>query len=269
MVTPIFAGITHIVVGVLFGGAVSVLAAKAGEIDPAAFAMSFNEDFDWLDVSAAGPGSRWIAHTPWNGDFGDARFADPGPGFPFTTRDGILHIEARKGADGKWQSGLLASTDPEDNGFKQLYGYFEMRARFPAGEGVWPAFWLASRGGEKSVEVDVVEHYGHFPSRYTASMHVWDRKVPRRSKSHHRRVPVEEGSLSAAFHTYGVSVEVDLIRYFFDREEVWSIATPPELKHPFTILVDLGLGAGWPIDKTPNPSVMEVDYIRVWSFPVD
>jgi hypothetical protein len=36
---------------------------------------------------------------------------------------------------------------------------------------------------------------------------------------------------------------------------------------PFTILVNLGLGSGWPIDKTPNPSIMEVDYIRVWSFP--
>lgn len=245
----------------------SVSGAESEEIDPTSFVLSFNEDFDWLDVSARGPGTRWIAHTPWNGDFGDARFVDPGPDFPFTARNGMLRIEARKSTNGEWQSGLLASTDSAGNGFQQRYGYFEMRARFPAGEGVWPAFWLTSRGAEKAIEVDVTEHYGHFPNRYTASLHIWDRKAPALSKSYHQRVPVEEGSLSAAFHTYGVAVEAARIRYFFDRREVWSIATPRELEHPFTILIDLGLGAGWPIVNTPNPSVMEVDYVRVWSFP--
>ncbi|MGI0524060.1 glycoside hydrolase family 16 protein [Rhizobium giardinii] len=245
-------------------------AALAQEtIDPTSFELVFNDDFDGLDVTAWGPGSRWIAHTPWNGDFGDARFVDPGPDFPFTTRDGILRIEARKGANGKWQSGLLASTDGKGDGFKQKYGYFEMRARFPAGEGVWPAFWLASRGEEKAIEVDVVEHYGHFPGRYTASLHIWDRKAPALSKSFHERVPVDAGALSTDFHSYGVAIDASRIRYFFDRREIWSIETPRELAHPFTILIDLGLGAGWPIENTPDPSVMEVDFVRVWSLPPD
>jgi hypothetical protein len=26
-------------------------------------------------------GGRWIAHTPWAGDFGDAAFTDPHPDF--------------------------------------------------------------------------------------------------------------------------------------------------------------------------------------------
>jgi beta-glucanase (GH16 family) len=241
----------------------------SGKIDPASFKMTFDEDFNGLDVSAWGPGTRWIAHTPWNGDFGDARFSDPRADFPFTTSNGVLRIEARKLPDDVWRSGLLASTDPKGNGFKQRYGYFEMRARFPAGEGVWPAFWLTSQGDAKAIEVDVVEHYGHVPDRYTASLHIWDRKNPKLSKSFHQRVPVSAGSLYRDFHTYGVSIDRSSIRYFFDRREVWSIPTPPELENPFTLLLDLGLGAGWPIDKTPNPSVMEVDYVRVWSFPED
>jgi len=240
---------------------------RPGEIDPGTFELTFREEFDWLDVSVRGPGTRWKAHTPWNGDFGDARFTDPRPDFPFTVRDGILRIEARKSEQGKWQSGLLASTDAAGEGFKQRYGYFEMRARFPAGEGIWPAFWLTSRGEEKAVEVDVVEHYGHFPGRYTASMHIWDRKNPALSKHFHQRVPVPEGTLSTEFHTFGASVDPDRIRYYFDRREVWSTETPRELELPFTILVDLALGAGWPIENTPNPSIMEVDYIRVWTLP--
>lgn len=247
----------------------SHFAAQAEIIDPELFVLTFEDDFDFLDVSPRGPGTRWTAHTPWNGDFGDARFVDPGPDFPFTVQNGVLRIEARRSAKGEWQSGLLASSDAEGAGFKQRYGYFETRARFPAGEGVWPAFWLTSRGDEKAIEVDVVEHYGHFPGRYTASLHIWDRKTPPLSKSVHERVPVDEGTLSAGFHTYGVAIDADRIRYFFDMREVWSTATPRELEHPFTILLDLGLGAGWPIENAPNPSVMEVDYVRVWALPKD
>ena len=87
------------------------------KLDLSNYQLSFNEDFDKLDVSAWGPGTRWIAHTPWNGDFGDARFADPAPGFPFVVENGVLRIEARREADGKWRSGLLSSADPKGAGF--------------------------------------------------------------------------------------------------------------------------------------------------------
>jgi hypothetical protein len=30
------------------------------------------------------------------------------------------------------------------------------------------------------------------------------------------------------------------------------------------VLLDLGLGSGWPIDKAPSPSVMEVEYVRAY-----
>src|SRR5258705_3825685 len=103
--------------------------------------QTFSEDFDALDVSAWGPGTRWIAHTPWNGDFGNATFADPKPGFPFTTQDGQLRIEAAKGADGKWRGGLLASLDREGKGFSQHFGYFEMRAKCPSGMVLVTSCW--------------------------------------------------------------------------------------------------------------------------------
>ncbi|MEH2516793.1 beta-glucanase (GH16 family) [Bradyrhizobium sp. AZCC 1610] len=249
----------------LIGLPTFVRAETGDELNLSDFTQTFTEDFDSLAVSAWGPGTRWIAHTPWNGDFGSAVFVDPKPGFPFTTRDGHLRIEAAKGADEKWRSGLLASVDRSGVGFAQQFGYFEMRAKFPAGNGLWPAFWLI--GLDRSThtsEVDVVEHYGHMPARYTASIHVFDRKEPKKSRTIHQRVNVPVNSLYEGFHTYGVKTDSEWTRFYFDRREVASVPTPAEHRQPMYMLIDLGLGAGWPIEEAPNPSYMYVDYVRVW-----
>ncbi|HZT86885.1 MAG TPA: glycoside hydrolase family 16 protein [Stellaceae bacterium] len=234
-------------------------------LDLAGYRLTFDEDFDRLSVSAHGPGTRWIAHTPWNGDFGDAQFVDPQPGFPFSVDNGILHIEARKGSDGKWRSGLLSSRDrdgPDAHGFAQQYGYFEMRAKLPAGPGVWPAFWLV--GTDKShfsSEIDVMEQYGAFPNTYRATTHIWhDGKDDSKSQP----IDTENGVMQSRFNTYGVSIEPDWLVFYFNRRAVWRTPTEPQFRMPFYILLDLGLGGGWPIDKTIDPSVMEVDYVKVY-----
>ena len=51
--------------------------------------LTFDEDFTnaQLSVSAWGPGTRWIAHTPYAGDFGDTRFADPTNDLTFTVEN--------------------------------------------------------------------------------------------------------------------------------------------------------------------------------------
>jgi glycosyltransferase involved in cell wall biosynthesis len=242
---------------------------EGAAIDLCAFVPTFGEEFDTLSVSPWGEnGSRWIAHTPWHGDFGDAAFADPRPGFPFRVRAGILEIEARKDADGKWQSGLLASAAPSTVGFSQRYGYFETRAQLPPGPGVWPAFWLGTNQPEGSkepgVEIDVFEYYGQFPNAYHSAIHVWEKVDPTKSRAEGHITDVSPGSLTNAFHTYGVDVEPDWITFYLDRRETWRVATPPELQEPLLVLVNLALGSGWPIDQTPNPSIMKVDYVHAY-----
>ncbi len=244
------------------------VSSKESVINLDEYRLVFNEKFERLDVSARGPGTRWIAHTPWNGDFGDARFADPEPGFPFTTTDGILRIEARKDISGNWRSGLLASMDANGHGFGLQYGYFEMRAKIPAGPGLWPAFWLDSlipkNSNDPSIEIDVMEHYGKFPNAYESLLIVWPKD---RSIKNHTERYVHEKKLQPfheSFHTYGASVDPEWIIYYFDRKETWRVKTPPQHKHKLMILVNLALGSGWPIDQTPNPSYMYVDYIKAY-----
>jgi beta-glucanase (GH16 family) len=242
-------------------------AANAAPLDLAGFEPTFVENFDRLSVSAWGPDTRWIAHTPWNGDFGDARFADPGPDFPFTVSDGILRIEARKNRQGAWESGLLAANDLKGHGFAQTFGYFEMRAKLPSGKGVWPAFWLM--GTERSryaVEIDVMEFYGHDPKALHSVYHVWsmDKVYPERHVPHVSRLDID---LSAGWHRFGVMVAADRTRFYLDETEIWAFETPPEFAQPLFPLVNLALGSGWPITETPDPSYMYVDHVWAFSKP--
>lgn len=238
-------------------------------ISPEEFTLTFSEEFDAdLDVSAWGPGTKWIAHTPWNGDFGDAKFADPEPDFPFQVKDGVLRIEARKEADGVWRSGLLSSVGRDWEGFSQKYGYFEMRAKFPEGLGLWPAFWFIGidrKDGKHTAEIDVVEHYGHKPHQFSSGVIVWNRDGVRGNHEMLKNfTPVPEGVLYSEYNTWGMRYDAEWTRIYFNRKLVWKTPTMPEHRQPMFILINLGMGPGWPIDETPNPSFMYVDYVRAW-----
>jgi beta-glucanase (GH16 family) len=244
-------------------------APEGTALDLCAFRPTFLEDFNSLSVSGHPEDhQRWFAHTPWGGDFGDAAFTDPQPDFPFSVRNGILRIEARKEADNKWRSGLLASAHPDGTGFAQRYGYFEARAKLPKGLGVWPGFWLNAnqqRGvKDPGVEIDVLEYYGQFPDGFHSSVHIWDNSGAGDNRVSDHVTPVVYGSLDSDFHTYGVDVEPDWVIFYLDRREIWRVVTPAELTKPFMVLVSLALGSGWPIDRTPNPSIMEIDYVHVY-----
>jgi beta-glucanase (GH16 family) len=176
-----------------------------------------------------------------------------------------LRIEARKFEDGKWRSGLLASTDPLGHGFAQKYGYFEMRAKLPPGPGLWPGFWLiGNKAPGGSAEADILEYLGHDTSKYEATVHVWPRNNQGRDYQARITVRVDPGSLVNAYHTYGASIEPDFVTFYLDRKQVGRTPTPPEFAQPLFILVSLAMGSGFPIDKTPNPCFMDVDYVRVW-----
>jgi beta-glucanase (GH16 family) len=178
----------------------------------------------------------------------------------------VLRIEARKTSEGKWRSGLLSSADAKGNGFTQQFGYFEMRAKLPPGPGLWPAFWLiANRDPDTSAEIDIMEHYGVAPDKYESVMHVWPKDGRGRQYQERLVHSVPADSLYNDFHTFGAAVEPDTTTFYLDRVAIARTPTPPEHRRPMFILVDLALGAGWPIDQTPNPSYMYVDYIRAYA----
>lgn len=214
-------------------------------------------------------GADWIAHTPWNGDFGDAAFTNPGANGPFTVANGILNITAHKAINGHWQSGIIAAADSTGRGHGVLYGYFEARMKLPPGPGTWPAFWLAqlqpSNSTSPAAEIDVIEYYGQFSNAYHATIHEWYQN-PSHNWYRGKIIKVQKNSLVTGWHDYGVLILPDYITFFLDRKPVWQQPTPPELKKPLYPIVDLALGSGWPISNTPNPSILQIQYVHVYKY---
>lgn len=231
------------------------------------FRSSFVEDFDGnFSVSSWGCVTDWIAHTPWRGDFGDAAFADPVKGFPFTVGNGALSIEARRMGDGTWMSGMLSGRDVCNSGWSQLYGYFEIRAKLPEAPGFWPAFWLIGVNPNNSgtAEIDIFEAHTSSPESFTTGI----LKHPGVSDMEKRVVgtghEVESGLLSRQFNTYGVEVDPVETVFYFNREEIFRAPTESEFRQPFFMLVSLAVLTGEMTEATPDSVTMEVDYIRAY-----
>ncbi len=259
----------------------ATLAQASGSGSPACpRQLVFSDDFTSLAISSHGPigngasrGPRWTAHTPWNGDFGSAAFADPGKGGPFSlARDG-LRITATRDDTGHWHSGLIAGADAGGRGAVSggapRYGYFEARMKLPPGPGTWPAFWLMSlapaHDPAPAVEIDVMEYYGHATGAYQTALHIWYHgKDQARSRHAIHSTPVSDGALVGRWHDYGVAVGPSQIIWYLDHAEVWRQPTPPELTGPLYPLANLALGSGYPIRETPNPSVLGLRYVRIW-----
>jgi len=116
---------------------------------------------------------------------------------------------------------------------------------------------------DPKIEIDVVEYYGKFTSSYQVVTHVW-RTDASKNKGSMQKFSVPDGSLVQDFHTYGVDISPKEMVFFLDRKPVWTQPTPEELDSPLYPLVNLALGSGYPIDQTPNPSTLLVDYVHVY-----
>ncbi|WCT71898.1 glycoside hydrolase family 16 protein [Sphingomonas naphthae] len=200
---------------------------------------------------------------------------------PFTIRRGILTITARplpapvqarvqaalakqpakiqQSAlkDVRYSSGLITTA----GSFSQAYGYFEMRARWTMGKGVWPAFWLLPAGGGWPPEIDVIEAHGDKPTTAFQSLH------SRLQKAITRKVAMD-GS-AAQFHDYGVLWTPETLDYYIDGRKTASIPTSKDAAKPMYLLANLAIGGHWPGDPdatTVMPARMEIDHIRAWRF---
>jgi len=200
--------------------------------------------------------------------------------------DGTVKLRARKenyvapdGKKYKYTSGMITTgkdkwdtTTPAK--FSYQYGYMEMRAKVPHGQGLWSAFWslpwVKSDPGYWPPEIDVVEILGHNTAKAYMTYH-W-----RGSATGHQVSGAKwtGPDLSQNFHTYGVWWKPSAIRWFIDGREVRAayMDNGNIPSRPQYLLANLAVGGSWPgapDATTPFPSDLEIDYVRVWQKQTD
>jgi hypothetical protein len=241
---------------------------------PPGYHLTFEDDFNELSISDTdGNPARWYSQTIQCCLFDTSKPSTPthmatlhapGEQRPFTLVPGEgLSIELRKSHD-QWYSGVLATVDHQGRGFAQQYGYFEMKAQFPDAPGTWPAFWLLNQaaltGGRSPVEIDVVESYMQFPSYINTTLHDW--APPARTIAEHQ---ARVSDLSQGFHSFAMLWTHDVIEFACDGIIYYTTPTTESMRQPFYPIIDLGLGGGWPTDKTPPSSRLLVRSLKVYA----
>jgi beta-glucanase (GH16 family) len=238
--------------------------------------LTFREEYD----GPAGTGIDTSKWTPVNrGDgFGnnELQFYTPRSENVRMDGDGSLIIEV---LEENYMGRMYTSTRLESIGkFEQTYGRFEIRARLPFGQGIWPAFWLLGNDiGEVSWpqcgEIDIMEHVGRTPSTNYGSLH-----GPGYSGGNplSQQYMLPGGARFADdFHEYAVEWERDVVRWYVDGN-LYHTRTPDDVPqggewvydHPFYMVLNVAVGGpfpGNPDDTTTFPQRLLVDYVRVYA----
>ena len=160
------------------------------------------------------------------------------------------------------------------------YGRIEARMKLPAGQGMWPAFWLLPQSNAygtwaSSGEIDVMEavnlgvndvykthgtlHYGgEWPNNVFTGME--------------KDVSIDN---TLDFHEYALEWDVSEMRWYVDgvlfaSQNNWFTTQAPfpaPFDETFYILLNLAVGGDWPgspDSSTIFPQTLEVDYLRVY-----
>jgi beta-glucanase (GH16 family) len=188
--------------------------------------------------------------------------------------NGNLVITARK-EDYNGRSYTSARMVTKDKRSFQ-YGRFDIRAKLPKGQGIWPAIWMLGQnidqvGWPACGEIDIMELLGHAPDTVYGTLHWGPGETQHRSKGN--RFALANGSFSDDFHLYSTIWEPDSLQILVDDHPYFSItrdqfaANEYPFDKPQFFLFNIAVGGDWP--RSPDsttvfPQQMLVDYIRVF-----
>jgi len=195
--------------------------------------------------------------------------------------NGSLVLESRKDNAGiagtvrEFSSGRIRSKHRGD----WKYGRFDIRAKLPAGQGLWPAIWLlptdeAYGSWASSGEIDIVEFRGQNTKEVLGTIHFGSRWP--KNKSTGKTYIKPSGNFVDDFHLFTVEWFKDSIEWFVDgvsyqRVTEWDSEKAPfpaPFDQPFHLVFNLAVGGQFvgEVSKDPKafPAQLLVDYVRVY-----
>jgi len=155
-------------------------------------------------------------------------------------------------------------------------GRVEARIKLPAGQGLWPAFWLlgsniGAMGWPQCGELDVMENHGSNMTSTSSAMH---------GPGYSGNTPfvhsyqLAAGSFAEDFHTFAVEWDSSRVVFSVDGKQHYVIQRNDVERRgnwvfggPFFVILNLAVGGtfdGDPKSDAILPATMLVDYVRVY-----
>ena len=192
--------------------------------------------------------------------------------------DGSLKIIVKKEGKGQkvgdYTSARMTSTQ------KVQYGHVAIRAKMPdyKGKGIWPALWMLGAditqiGWPQCGEIDVMEYVSKNPDQILQTIHSVANNHSNGTQISTDFIPLP--TIEEEFHIYGLLWKEDQLQFYIDspdnitltidRPEDYNNDNWPFMKEYYFILnIAVGGNLGGEVDDLIFPSVMEVDYVRVY-----
>ncbi|HET6305622.1 MAG TPA: glycoside hydrolase family 16 protein [Rhodopila sp.] len=228
---------------------------------PSQLQQTFSSNFSGF-ANGGGGGAMWQTTLPHGlrtiaGTGEEEYYSDPSVGVdPFSVNDGSLDITATAGSTQPglgYTSGVIST----ESSFSQLYGYFQITATLPSGDGYWPAFWLLPSNLSGTQEIDVMEEYGTNPSQYAVSVH-----SPAAGLA---STTVATPDLTAGSNTYGVYWTPQSISYYFNNQLVAVTPTPADMNTPMFMIANLAVSDAVS-SGTTFPGTMQISSIDAYAY---
>ena len=167
------------------------------------------------------------------------------------------------------------------------YGRFDIRAKLPVEQGMWPAIWMMPQdskyGWPNDGEIDIMEALGSEKNKIYGTLHSGNNTDGGQSTG--VTYTLSSGDLSDDYHTYSIIWEPEKIHFLIDNKEYgvvdkwpsyfkvndtqYSLDFPDPFNKPFYLMLNLGVGGDW--GGEPNNTTkwgentkMYVDYVRVY-----
>jgi beta-glucanase (GH16 family) len=239
----------------------NALAAASSPVGPVGtnWTMTFSDEFNGTSVNR----NAWRSDYFPNGGNGEQQqYVSDNSHNNYVEQNGALQIVARKESlSGQpYTSGIIHTKGL----FEQKYGFFEIRARVPAGKGFWPAFWLLPDQDNWVPEIDVTEILGGSPNTTYMTYHFHNA-----SGAYVQTQSQYTGTgFTVGWHTFAVDWEPNAMVWYVDgveRKRVTDASIIPTL--PLYLIANLAVGGNWPgspDSSTVFPSTLDIDYIRAW-----
>ena len=163
------------------------------------------------------------------------------------------------------------------------YGYFECRAKVPAGKGYLPAFWMMPADENlygqwpKCGEIDIMEVMGQETNKAYGTIHYGEPH----DQSQGTYTVSEKNNFADNYHTYACEWEPGKIIWYIDgvkfhEESDWfsaksgqgEVTYPAPFDQPFYMILNLAVGGSWvgypDATTTYDDQQFAIDYVKVY-----